>query len=301
MRDFLLMLTIALVLLLLYRVNKNNKKKKALWSLVEISDVTTNTQQNKLSVNLQRMVHNKDFLLIYGAQSITLTVIISIGYYVFWCFVCDTLSFSSVTFILGTLGCILICYKVVSGIYAGKFSDYFEAQFPYALRSISRNLAVGQTIYVAISAAADNLTGIMQKEFIRISEQLKSGVSFDDILDRGETIYPYKGYYVFSAYLRVSIQKGSSLRETLMSLADDLLASQIIKKKTRALTSEARGAAKILACLPVIMLLVLYQFAKDNFVYLFTELYGRYVVIYVVISVTIGFLIIMKMIKGVQL
>lgn len=73
----------------------------------------------------------------------------------------------------------------------------------------------------------------MKREFTRISFQLKNGVSFDDILSRGEKIYPYKGYFVFSSYIRISIQKGSSLKDTLLSLANDLVAAQVIKKKPR--------------------------------------------------------------------
>ena len=86
-----------------------------------------------------------------------------------------------------------------------------------------------------------------------------------------------------------------------MALADDLIAAQIIKKKTRALTSESRGAAFILATLPAIMLGVMYSFAHANFIYLFNELYGRYVLIYVVISVSLGFVIISRMIQKVEL
>jgi Flp pilus assembly protein TadB len=194
-----------------------------------------------------------------------------------------------------------IAVYVVRKKYQKAFSDYFEVHFPYALRLISRNLAVGQTLYASVDSVSINLAGIMQREFKRISLQLKSGVSFEEILDKGEEIYPYKGYYVFSSYLKISVQKGSSLKDTLMALADDLIAAQIIKKKTRALTSESRGAAFILATLPAIMLGVMYSFAHANFIYLFNELYGRYVLIYVVISVSLGFVIISRMIQKVEL
>ncbi|MGP3147043.1 type II secretion system F family protein [Serratia bockelmannii] len=230
-----------------------------------------------------------------------MSLVVSGGYILFWWFCCLTFSASSFAYVFGTVILVAISFAALYGIYQSRFSDYFEAQFPYALRLISRNLAVGQTIYAAIDAAAENLSDIMKREFTRISFQLKNGVSFDDILSRGEKIYPYKGYFVFSSYIRISIQKGSSLKDTLLSLANDLVAAQVIKKKTKALTSEARGAAKILALLPLLMLVVLYKFAFWNFVYLFDELYGRYVVIYVVISVSIGFFIISRMIKGVEL
>ncbi|TQI78173.1 Flp pilus assembly protein TadB [Serratia fonticola] len=245
--------------------------------------------------------YTPDFVLIYGLKRIVMVTVITFGYVCFVWFFCFTIDLPLMACLVGSALVILIASIVTYGSYKNAFSNYFESQFPYALRLISRNLAVGQTIYTSVDAAAINLNDIMQREFKRISSQLKSGVSFEEILDKGETIYPYKGYFVFSSYLKVSLQKGSSLRDTLLSLADDLISAQIIKKKTRALTSESRGAAVILAFLPVVMLVVMWFFNKDNFLYLFGATYGRYVVIYVVTSVSIGFFLIANMIKKVVL
>lgn len=245
--------------------------------------------------------YTPDFVLIYTVQRIVIASIITFGYVCFVWFFCFTIDASVFSGLIGTGVVIVLASVVTYKSYKSAFSNYFESQFPYALRLISRNLAVGQTLYTSVDAAALNLTSIMQREFKRISSQLKSGMSFEEILDKGESIYPYKGYYVFSSYLKVSLQKGSSLRETLLSLADDLISAQIIKKKTRALTSESRGASIILAFLPVVMLIVMWFFNKDNFFYLFNATYGRYVIIYVVISVSIGFFIISNMIKKVEL
>ncbi len=242
-----------------------------------------------------------DFLLIYGIKNVVTASILTFGYVCFVGFCCITFKTSPLTYALSVGTTFAIAVYVVRKKYQKAFSDYFEVHFPYALRLISRNLAVGQTLYASVDSVSINLAGIMQREFKRISLQLKSGVSFEEILDKGEEIYPYKGYYVFSSYLKISVQKGSSLKDTLMALADDLIAAQIIKKKTRALTSESRGAAFILATLPAIMLGVMYSFAHANFIYLFNELYGRYVLIYVVISVSLGFVIISRMIQKVEL
>ncbi|NUU69108.1 type II secretion system F family protein [Enterobacteriaceae bacterium BIT-l23] len=256
-------------------------------------------QKRRLFIN--STLQSPDFLLVYGVKNIVITSLIVAGYAIFAIFCCMTFDTSPVVYVLSAGVILISAGMIVTKKYKRAFSDYFESQFPYALRLISRNLAVGQTIYLAVDAAALNLNGIMQREFKRISSQLKNGISFEEILDKGERIYPYKGYYVFSAYLKISLQKGSSLKETLMALADDLVSAQVIKKKTRALTSEARGAAKILAILPVIMVGILYSFARDNFIYMFSALYGHYIVIYVVISVSLGFVIAAKMINKVEL
>lgn len=242
-----------------------------------------------------------DFILIYGVKNAAVAAVLTFGYICFAGFCCLTFDAAPLTYFVIVGMTLVVAIAVVRKKYLRAYSDYFEIHFPYALRLISRNLAVGQTLYTSIDSVAINLSGIMQREFKRISLQLKSGVSFEEILDKGEKIYPYKGYYVFSSYLKISVQKGSSLKDTLMALADDLIAAQIIKKKTRALTSESRGAAFILATLPGLMLGVMYSFSNANFNYLFNAPYGRYVLIYVVISVSLGFVVISRMIQKVEL
>lgn len=242
-----------------------------------------------------------DIILIYGIKNVAIASVLTFGYVCFAGFCCLTFDASPMTYALIVGATVTVAIIVVRNKYLRAYSDYFETHFPYALRLISRNLAVGQTLYTSVDSVAINLSGIMQREFKRISLQLKSGVSFEEILDKGEEIYPYKGYYVFSSYLKISVQKGSSLKDTLMALADDLISAQIIKKKTKALTSESRGAAFILATLPGLMLGVMYSFSHANFNYLFNALYGRYVLIYVVISVSLGFVVISRMIQKVEL
>lgn len=287
----------------LYMRQKKSAKRKKMSNYIKVNEVlkTVSARQKIKEKNILSKYFNQNFWLVYGVRNTVIAFILIAGYVIFWLFVCMTfgLSFIGVTFgvfIIMATG-LWLAYRQFQSI----FSNYFESSFPYALRLISRNMAVGQTIYSAIEAASQNLHGIMKTEFQRISDQLKNGATFEQILDKGEILYPYKGYFVFSSYLRVSIKKGSSLKDTLTALADDLVSAQIIKKKTRSLTSESRNAAIILSFLPVIMLGVLYMFSAENFFYLFTEYYGRIVLIYVVLSVTIGFLLISRMISGVEL
>jgi len=295
-------LAMAVPIALYLRYKKSNKMKQISEYIQSDEIAVFSTAGNKVTSNsILSKYFNQEFLQIYGVPNTVIAALLTSGYVLFWVFVCITFNLSFIWFFLGAFSVMAVGIFLTYRHFQSIFSDYFESSFPYALRLISRNMAVGQTIYSAVEAAAQNLHGIMKKEFQRISDQLKNGATFEQILDKGEKLYPYKGYFVFSSYLRVSIRKGSSLKDTLTSLADDLISSQVIKKKTRSLTSESRGAAKILAVLPAIMLAVLYMFSSENFLYLFNAYYGRIVMIYVVISVTAGFVIISKMIRGVEL
>lgn len=282
---------------IVYKIIVNRKDKKIGLFINKPDDKVALS----IKISLFDEIRKSKFLIVYGIKHIFKSVILFIGGLVFLWFCCDTfdLPYLYYVFSLGLVG--WVAFVLVKKRYQREFSNYFESNFPYALRLISRNLAVGQTIYVAIDSASIHLSDIMQVEFKRISLQLKNGVSVKEVLEKGEKLYPYKGYYVFSAYLQIALQKGSGLQDTLMSLADDLVASQMIKRKTLALTSESRGAATILSCLPGLMLIIMYWFAKDNFVYLFTNINGKIVIIYLVSSVSFGFVIIARMINKVAL
>lgn len=185
--------------------------------------------------------------------------------------------------------------------YRQKLSDYFEDKFSFSLRMISRNLLTGKTIISSIESASRHTVGKIRIEFERIIKQVHAGNTLEEALITGEKLYPYKGYAVFSANVQMSLKRGGSIKDSLNELAQDLVASQVIRKKTLALTSESRGAAKILVLLPFLMLFVLKSFAVENYQYLFHEQYGNYILIYVVFSVSIGFVLIKRMIDSVTL
>ncbi|EDP59612.1 type II secretion system F family protein [Vibrio sp. AND4] len=241
------------------------------------------------------------FFEIYGLGTFVMHCGVILFYVSFMFFVSSTfdLSYLSTLILVGivvSLGCFSILKE-----YHAKLSNYFEDKFAFSLRMISRNLISGRTIAASIESASRHTMGKIRIEFERIIKQINAGNTLEEALTTGENIYPYKGYTVFSANVKMSLKRGGSIKDSLDELAQDLVASQVIRKKTLSLTSESRGAAKILAVLPFIMLLVLKSFAVENFEYLFGEQYGKYIIIYVVTSVSIGFVLIKRMIDSVAL
>lgn len=287
------------------------KEKKQLLSFMSDAEVEESYNIKKLEEvkkkidDLYDNYLNQNILVvffdIYGLSSFVIHCFIIAFYSVFMIFFSSTFGINLLAGFVGSMVCIAFGAILIVKSYENKLSDYFEDKFAFALRMISRNLSTGKTITAAIEATAKHLNGKLQAEFFRIIKQINAGSTLEEALQQGEKIYPYKGYLIFSANVQFSMQRGGSVKESLNELAKDLVSSQVIKRKTQALTSESRGAAKILAALPFIMLIILRSFAEENFNYLFTADYGRIIVCYVVISVTIGFVIIKRMIDKVAL
>lgn len=219
------------------------------------------------------------FFEIYGLGAFVLHCGVILFYVAFMIFVSETfdLSYFITLILVGvviTIGSLLILKE-----YHLKLSNYFEDKFAFSLRMISRNLLSGKTIISAIESASRHTVGKIRIEFERIIKQVHAGNTLEEALIAGEKIYPYKGYAVFSANVQMSLKRGGSIKDSLNELAQDLVASQVIRKKTLALTSESRGAAKILVVLPFLMLFVLKSFAVENYEYLISEQYGKYILI----------------------
>ncbi|HAS8147563.1 TPA: pilus assembly protein TadB, partial [Vibrio vulnificus] len=66
------------------------------------------------------------------------------------------------------------------------------------------------------------------------------------------------------------------------------------------LTSEARMSAKIIACLPVIFLLILKFTSPENYNYVMFEEGGKPIFYYVLTSEIIGFICIWFILRGVK-
>lgn len=241
------------------------------------------------------------FFEIYGVGTFVLHCGVILFYVAFMIFVSEAFDLSYFITMVLSGGVIAIGSLLILKEYHLKLSNYFEDKFAFSLRMISRNLLSGKTIISAIESASRHTVGKIRLEFERIIKQVHAGNTLEEALITGEKLYPYKGYAVFSANVQMSLKRGGSIKDSLNELAQDLVASQVIRKKTLALTSESRGAAKILVVLPFLMLFVLKSFAVENFDYLVGEQYGKYILIYVVTSVSIGFILIKRMIDSVAL
>ena len=76
--------------------------------------------------------------------------------------------------------------------------------------------------------------------------------------------------------------------------------SRAVEKKKNALTSEARASAKIIACLPVIFLIILKFTSPENYSFVMFEDAGQPIFYYVLVSELLGFFCIWLILRGVN-
>ena len=117
---------------------------------------------------------------------------------------------------------------------------------------IVRSVRVGIPVMEAIRAVARETPEPTGPEFARLVDQVSIGVSLDDaVLDMARRC-GIPEYRFFATALSLQNQTGGTLSETLENLADVIRKRVALAAKGKALASEARTSAMVLAALPIV-------------------------------------------------
>ncbi|MGF1799050.1 type II secretion system F family protein, partial [Photobacterium swingsii] len=176
----------------------------------------------------------------------------------------------------------------------------FQSDFPDALNILSGALSAGQSIVHAFDYVGKQLDNEVGREFRFMGERLLIGEDPDDVLLRSSTKFPYIEYFFFAATIRLNLSRGGQLKDIITKINRIMFESRALDKKKFALTSEARGSAKIIAFLPIIFLIILKLTSPENFNFVMYEEGGKPIFYYVLISELLGFFCITMILRGVD-
>ncbi len=202
------------------------------------------------------------------------------------------------------LVCLAIGQPILFIVFVFKLSDIkeekFKSDFPDALNILSGAIAAGQSIIHAFEYVGEKLDNEVGREFKFMAERLLIGEDPDDVLSRSATTFPYVEYFFFISTIRINLSRGGQLKNVINKINRIMFESRAMEKKKNALTSEARSSAKIVACLPIIFLLILRFTSPENYNFVMFEEGGKPIFYYVLISEFIGFFCISMILRGVN-
>lgn len=133
----------------------------------------------------------------------------------------------------------------------------FDGQLPAMLLALAGSLRAGVGIQAAIGQITGQAAAPLSQEFGLVQRQQRLGISFEQSLDDLFARMPSESTGLFVSALKIATRSGGNLAEALERIAQTLQARQQIQGRIRALTSQGKMQAWVMAGLPLLLMMVL--------------------------------------------
>ncbi len=191
---------------------------------------------------------------------------------------------------------LLIPYITLKLIAARRIRS-FEAQLPEVLATIASSLRVGHGLKAAMQTIADEGAPPTSVEFRRVLAEARLGRPLEEALvAMCERLGSEDLLYVATA-VDVQSQVGGSLAGVFGTVAETVRQRQHHRAKVRALTANGRASATVLSLFPLALVILLLLVNPSYMLPFLQSGLGHVLTVYSVISITIGALILHRMVN----
>jgi tight adherence protein B len=173
----------------------------------------------------------------------------------------------------------------------------FLSEFADALEAIIRLLKAGMPVSEAIAMISREFTGPVGEEMSRIYDKQKIGIPIHEAAQQATKRMPLAEMQMFATGLTIQAQTGSSLSEVLKNLAGVIRARFRLKRKIKALSSEAITSAGIIGSLPNLLAFGMYFANRDYIMVLFNDPFGNVLLAIAIVWMLIGIIVMKIMIN----
>lgn len=174
-----------------------------------------------------------------------------------------------------------------------KFIDEFATAVDVIVRGIKAGLPVNDCFRIISREAQEPV----RSEFKRIIETQALGVTIPEAVAKLYERMPLPEANFFSIVITIQQQSGGNLAEALGNLSKVLRERKKMKAKVRAVSQEAKASAAIIGSLPVIVMILVFLSSPDYISLLWTERLGHMMLAGSAVWMTIGVLVMRKMIN----
>ncbi|MGB4056925.1 MAG: type II secretion system F family protein [Alphaproteobacteria bacterium] len=195
--------------------------------------------------------------------------------------------------VVGLLGFPRFVVKFLTGRRQKKFLE----EFADALEATIRLLKAGMPVSEAILMISREFTGPVGEEMSRIYDKQKIGVPIHEAAMEATRRMPLPEMKMFATGLAIQAQTGSSLSEVLKNLAGVIRARFKLKRKIKALSSEAIASAGIIGALPNLLALGMYFANREYIMILFETPTGNWLLGFAVVWMMCGIIVMKIMIN----
>ncbi|MDR3112749.1 MAG: type II secretion system F family protein [Endomicrobium sp.] len=193
-----------------------------------------------------------------------------------------------------------IIFALIASVLYAYFNWYFankkakersaliDKQVIEALTVIKNAVQSGQSLQTAISTAYEELKEPIKSEFLKMSDSLSLGVSFDKVLNDASASAPSKEFRLMTDTLKISKDSGASLAGIFDRIIETTSQRVAVQNKVNALTAQGRMSGNIVSVIPFAVIAMMYAIEPDMMISLFTTFAGNILLLITVIMVLAG-------------
>ena len=173
----------------------------------------------------------------------------------------------------------------------------FITYFPDAIDLMVRGVKAGLPITEAIKAASEEIPDPVSVELKRIIDGVRVGRKMNELLEETCKRLNLPEFNFFAISLSIQTETGGNLAETLNNLSEVLRGRRQLKRKIKALSSEAKASAYIIGSLPFIMCLLIWFMNAEYIEGLFMDVRGQFMIGGALAMIATGAMVMSKMTK----
>jgi tight adherence protein B len=173
----------------------------------------------------------------------------------------------------------------------------FLKALPDAVDVIVRGIKAGLPLFESIKVVAADSPEPLKSEFNAIIETQTIGMPLGEACARLYERMPVPEANFFGIVVAIQQKSGGNLSEALGNLSKVLRDRKKMAEKIQAMSTEAKASASIIGALPPIVMLLVWMSTPDYIAMLWTHQIGQFMLVCCVVWMTIGILVMKKMIN----
>ena len=175
--------------------------------------------------------------------------------------------------------------------------DKFNEQLPEALATMSNALRAGFSISQAFDSVVAQGEKPMCEEFAILQQQLKIGMSFEDALESMSGRVGSDDLTLVTTAILISRRTGGNVTEIFDKISETIRGRMRIERKVKTMTAQGRMQGIIVSVMPLFLGVVMTIMKPKLMLPFLCSLQGVASIVAVIALVTVGWLIIRKIIK----
>jgi tight adherence protein B len=175
--------------------------------------------------------------------------------------------------------------------------NQFLNAFPDSIDVLTRGIKAGLPLLDSMKVIVNDAPEPVRSEFRAIVETQAIGIPLGDACGRLYERVPLAEANFFAIVISIQQRSGGNLSEALANLSKVLRDRKKMKAKIKAISTEAKASAAIIACLPPAVMLLVYITSPDYISLLWTHPIGRVMLFGCVCWMSMGVMVMKKMIN----